>query len=288
MRWFISILVVLALVAGLWWMEQQRQAELRPEPDIDVPAEPATPVPRYPLPQPEAQPVPPTGESAEEDTEPQGEEPTEVTPEPQPPLPDLADSDAIILDTIAGQLGNGFVQQWIKPEFVIPRSVATIHSLDGSAPALKTRPLQSLDTEPHTAEIEDQEALLWTESNAERYDALIDALESTPPERAAALYGRYYSLFQQAWEELGEAEPYFNDRVIGVIDHLLATPDVALPFEVVPHEGRLHFADESLEEQSWGRKLLIRMGPDQAERVRTWLSTFREAATGQAGNSTDP
>ncbi|RFF26636.1 MULTISPECIES: DUF3014 domain-containing protein [unclassified Wenzhouxiangella] len=273
MRWIISVLVVLALVAGLWWMEQQRQAELVPEADLDIPAEPEQPEPRHPLPEPE--PIPTPDETMGDDSPEASDTSPEAQPEPEP-LPDLADSDTAALEALASLLGNDFVQQWIKPEFVIPRAVSVINSLEGEAPALKSLPVRTLDTEPLTEESGDGEKLLWTEANTARYESLVASIESIPADEAAMLYRRYYPLFQEAWQELGETEPYFNDRLIDVVDHLLATPEVELPFEVVPYEGRLHFADEALQEESWGRKLLIRMGPDQAAAIKQWLRDFRQ------------
>lgn len=277
MRWLVSIAVVLALVAGLWWAEQQRQAELAPKPDVNVPAEPEEPEPRYPLPEPERQPASTIDEPVDDKNRPEPKERPEAQPQPQPPLPDLAESDEPAREALSGLLGERFVEQWLKPDFIIPRAVAIANSLDGSAPALKTWPLNPLDSEPLTDDVEGGETLLWRAENAERYAEAIDTLESVPPERAATIYGRYYSLFQRAWDELGEPEPYFNDRLIDVIDHLLATPEVELPFEVVAYEGRLHFADDQRQESSWGRKLLMRMGAEQAGLVKEWLRSFRNA-----------
>lgn len=140
--------------------------------------------------------------------------------------------------------------------------------------------MRPLDSEPLTAALADSDSLAWTPANAQRYTGMVSALASVPPEQAAARHGRYYPLFQQAWEELGENEPFFNDRLIDVIDHLLATPEVELPFEVIPFEGRLHFADEALQGESWGRKLLVRMGTEQSGRIKEWLRSFRNAITG--------
>lgn len=285
MRWIISVLVVLALAAGLWWMGQRQQGELAPELDADTPAGPEDVAPRYPLPEPEPRPTPETGAPTG------GESPTgpaerpEAGTESQVSLPDLADSDEAANQALSNLLGNDFVEQRIKPEFVISRSVAVVNSFDGPAPALKAWPLKPLDSEPATEERQDGEALRWTAANAERYNAMIDALESVAPDRAAAIYRRYYPLFQQAWEELGESEPYFNDRVIDIIDHLLATPEIELPFEVVPYEGRLRFADESLQDASWGHKLLMRMGKQNAGKTKEWLRNFRNAVTEQAETS---
>lgn len=283
MRWFISAIVALVLVASLWWMEQRRQAELVPEADVELPAESEQPEPRYPLPEPEPQPIPAPEEPSEDETRESELEPQEK--EPDSPLPDLADSDVATLETLSELLGDEFVQRWIKPEFVVSRTVSLVNSLEGDAPALKSRSVRTLETEPLTREVGDGDALLWTEANAARYRQPIAALESLPPQEAARLYRRYHPLFQQAWEQMGETEPYFNDRLIDIIDHLLATPEVELPFEAVPYEGQLQFADEALEEASWGRKLLIRMGPENARTVKEWLRQFRNAVTGNTETS---
>lgn len=276
MRWIVSLIVVLALVAGLWWMEQQRQAELALKPDVSLPAEPREPEPRYPLPQPEPQPAPAMEEPIRDETRAQ-REPAAVEPEARPPLPELPESDEAVLEALSGLIGSDLVEHWVRPEFVISRTVVIVNSLDGPAPALKSWPIMPLDSEPITEERQDGDTLLWTTANAERYAMPITALESVPPAQAAALYGRYYPLFQQAWDELGENEPHFNDRLIDVVDHLLAASELELPFEVVPHEGRMHFADEALQEESWGRKLLMRMGTEQAGTVKEWLRKFRNA-----------
>lgn len=281
MRWIISVLVILALVAGLWWLEQRQQAELTPAPEIGLPALEQAPAPRYPLPAPEPGrlPTPPVDRQLE--GPPEDSTPADAQAE-LPPLPALADSDAELLESLSGLIGNDFVRRWVKPEFVIGRSVALVNSLDGDAPALRFRPLNTLDSEPATRTHADADPLLWTEADSQRYDVLVATLESVPPQAAAALYTRYYPLFQQAWEELGEPAPYFNDRLVDVIDHLLATPQVELPFEVQPYEGRLHFADPSLQEQSWGRKLLLRMGPSGAGRVKDWLRQFGNELTSES------
>lgn len=282
MRWIISAVVVLALVAGLWWMEQRQQAELAPEPGLDLPESAEKPEPRYPLPEPEPQPeqapteTPDTSERSEPEDQPE--------PEPRAPLPTLAESDSAVVDELGDLVGSEWVQRWIRPEFVISRTVAIVNSLDGDAPALKTRPLSTLDTEPVTRQTDTGDTLLWTEANAERYAGLIAALDSVTPKEAAQRYGRYYPLFQQAWEELGEPEPYFNDRLIDVVDHLLATPDIKPPIPVTPYEGRLIFSDPALEELSWGRKVLVRMGPSHANIVKNWLRAFRRNVTDSNGS----
>lgn len=282
MRWIVSVITVLVLVAGLWWMEQRRQAELAPQPDASSVPQTASPEPRYPLPETLPQsdsapaPTPPKREHKRQTVPPIHAEPE---PEPPPPLPELPESDASALETLSNLFDGSLARQWIKPEFVIPRTVAVINSFDGDAPALESWPVSPVNSAPEIEEREDGKTRLWTQASAERYGEHVAALGSVPPAQAAAVYVRYYPLFQQAWGELGEAEPYFNDRLIDVIDHLLATPEAGLPIEVVPYEGHLRFSDHSLQDQSWGRKLLIRAGPQHARTIKRWLQEFKASLT---------
>lgn len=289
MKWFLSALAALVLVALLWWFDQQRQAGLAPEPKRPAAEQLDTPKPRYPLPEPRTASDDPAPEpSRPADTETARTEPApEPSPETSQPLPDLTESDPAALDSLAGLIGADFVARWLKEEFVVARTVAIVNSLDQAAPGLKTWPLQPLPGEPRTQEIESG-TLLWSEGNSGRYDPLMAALDAAEPAEAARLYTEYYPLFQQAWEGLGESPAFFNDRLIEIVDHLLATPAVDRPVEVEPYENRFHFADESLQEQSWGRKLMIRMGPEHERHVRSWLGDFRAALVERPGEGDEP
>lgn len=284
MRYAILIGLLIVVLAGVWWFGQERQtAPTEPVSDALELPEPR-PEPRFPLPEPEPEPEPAPFPEPVEPVEPdemiEPAEPALAPPKPEP-LPSLADSDRAALSELAALLDPEAVDRWVRPQWIISRTVAMVHSLDGPAPAVEARPLALLQDAPQTQPLND-EMRLWTPATARRYADLAGLLMAASPTEAAGRYQRYYPLFQETWEELGETEPWFNDRLVDVIDHLLVAPEVDLPVEVVPFENRLRFADEDLEEESWGRKLLIRMGPEQAEQVRNWLREFRRSITGEA------
>lgn len=284
MRTVLPILLLIAALAGIWWINQERQPP-SPAPTAEGVALPELrPEPRYPLPQPEPEP--------ELDPEPltlllppAETEDAAVEADPAPvaaePLPALADSDPLALSSLGAMLGAEAAARWVRPEWIISRTVVIMHSMDGPAPPIEMRPLSLLPGVPQTANLgEDQ--IYWTETTARRYAELVALLGAVSPTEASAIYARHYPLFQAAWEELGEAEPWFNDRLIDVIDHLLGAPRVELPIELLPWEGRLKFAAEELEAESWGRKLLVRLGPQQAALVHEWLREFRAELTARA------
>ncbi len=127
--------------------------------------------------------------------------------------------------------------------------------------------------------------------NAERYAAFLTFVENVDLHRAAGAYRTLYPEFQQAYEELGYPGRYFNDRLVEVIDLLLATPDLgALPrVHLPPINGPVRperpwvlyeFDDPALAGLSSGQKMLLRHGPrcraapeGPARRVRRLVAT---------------
>jgi hypothetical protein len=116
--------------------------------------------------------------------------------------------------------------------------------------------------------------------NALRYRAYIVAMEGVEAKRLVATYVQLYPLFQAAYQELGYPNGYFNDRLIEAIDDMLAAPDVAQPKLAQP-KVLYEFADPALEELSAGRKILVRMGPENAKRVKDKLRAIRRELTVQ-------
>ena len=82
-------------------------------------------------------------------------------------------------------------------------------------------------------------------------------------------------MFQEAYESLAHPPQYFNDRMIEVIDHLLATPEVAGPVALAQPNVLYQFADPKLESMSAGQKVLVRMGAENAKVVKDKLRELR-------------
>jgi hypothetical protein len=112
-------------------------------------------------------------------------------------------------------------------------------------------------------------------ANYARYASFVHLVESTDPKTLATVYFRLYPLFQQAYEDLGYPGKFFNDRLVEVIDHLLAAPEPQGPIELVQPKVFYQFADPRLEDLSAGQKLMVRMGPANERALKGRLRDFR-------------
>jgi len=112
-------------------------------------------------------------------------------------------------------------------------------------------------------------------TNYARYVPYVRVFEAIDARALVQAYVGAYPLFQRAYEELGFPGKYFNDRLVEAIDDLLATPDPATPPEFMRPRVLSEFADPDLETRSAGQKMLLRMGRENAARVKAKLGEIR-------------
>jgi hypothetical protein len=190
------------------------------------------------------------------------------------PLPALSDSDAWFRFELLDLFGDR-LEALLTDEAVIEKFVATIDNLPRKHVAERIRPLGRLEGAFRVDGDPEADAVLLAPENFERYDFLVNMIAGTNVDSLVDAYRRYYPLFQEAYVGLGYPDAYFNDRVVEVIDHLLATPQPEEPIRLVRPHVLYEFADTELEALSSGQKLLIRIGPDNAERMRVTLRALR-------------
>ena len=251
----VAVLVGTATGAGGYWLWRQRDPPYLPPP-VTKPQPPAAPQgpqpPKHPVPQVEAR-----------------------------PLPALNASDAAIQPDIVKLLGLNAFERLVNPEEIIRRTVATVDNLPRDMVAQRLSPVRPVGGLVTT---QGREAtLVLSPENSKRYAPYVRALEVVDAKALAAVYFHFYPLFQQAYVELGYPQGHFNDRLVEVIDHLLAAPEVKGPIRLVTPKVLHEYADAELEARSAGQKVLIRMGAENAARVKAKLREIRaQVARGPA------
>jgi hypothetical protein len=194
------------------------------------------------------------------------------------PLPPLAESDKAVQDSLVGAVGRS-IEQVLVPNNIVRHVVVTVDNLPRKKTAVQLWPVKPVGGELAVAP--GGEPTLSAD-NAARYEPFIKIVKNSDPAQLASVYRRYYPLFQEAYVDLGYPDGYFNDRLVEVIDHLLATPEVAGPIKLTQPGVFYQYADPSIEERSSGQKLLIRLGSDNAAIVKDKLRALRKEITKQS------
>jgi hypothetical protein len=234
-RWIIGGAVVVALAIGAWFWLKREPA-------------------------PEAPPAPP---------------PAAAEPAIKNPIvtPDDIDPNLSATEQVATLVGTPRFESHFMPDDFVKKMVATIDSLARSDVAARMNPAKPPAGKFTTAG--EGDAIVLGAANYARYAPWIELVDSLDAQATVALYKRLYPQFQAAYENLGNPDAYFNDRVVEVIDHLLSAPEAPATIALVRPNVFYEFADPKLEAQSSGRKLLLRMGPGNAARVKAKLRQIR-------------
>jgi hypothetical protein len=271
-------IILFVLAAGAAWYLTMRQDQAEVEEAVVIPSEVA------PEPPPEQYPVEEIQVPEPEPADPGPSEPE--VPEPAPePLPILSESDPEVLEQAAAL--SPALEALLIPEFVLSRIVTTVDALDTARVAPPMRPTTSVPGRFTVLEANGQAVI--SPQNAERYAPFVDIIKDLDTAQVVALYVRYYPLLQEAYLGLGEGDGRFNDRVVEVLDHLLATPEPVGLLEVRQVEANYVFVDPELEALSVGQKGLLRLSREDRAIVKNRIRELRNALAGETPeDASDP
>ena len=265
----IALLVAVLAALGYGGWRYMQRAEAPPTAQQPAPEAPAD----APAPAPEA-----SAPVAEED------HPLEAEADEKGNPPLAADASTALEDAVRDWLGKENVLKFVAIDGLANRVVATIDNLPRSHAASRLWPLYPVGG--RMAVQQANEGLQIAPDNAARYNGVVGFVTSIDAAKAAAVYRRVYPVLQHSYEELGYPGKQFNNRLVAVIDHLIATPDLEGPLALklvqvqgeVPSQQpwlRYEYADPKLEALSSGQKILLRMGPENSRRIKASLQTLR-------------
>jgi hypothetical protein len=248
-----SVLLVLALLVGGWfgyqyWRADRYRAPVAPPPvaqPAPAPVEPAEPAVQHPLPE-------------------AGVPESELTP-------------AGLREELYRLANRRALDELLYMDDILRRSVATADNLPRENVATQVRAFREV---PGSFRVSGKgDDVVLDVQNYRRYTPMVSLFESVDTGQATALFIRFYPLFQREYRALGYPNRYFNDQLVAAIDDMLTAPEIREPIRLVQPEVLYRFADPRLESLSAGQKLMIRMGPDNAARVKAKLREIRRELT---------
>lgn len=221
--------------------------------------------------------APPTAESPA--PAPAGEAPQPPAATAQP-LPTIENSDPMMREAVSGLVGRRAFDTMVYPRELVRRIVATVDNLPRETAPRRVMPLEPVPGAFAVTAVGEEATL--ASGNATRYAPYVRVFEALDARALAQVYAQSYPLFQSAYAQLGFPGRRFHDRLLEAIDDLLEAPEVSAPLKLVRPKVLYRFADPELESLSAGQKIMIRMGSENAARVKAKLRELRRALAARA------
>jgi len=248
-RMIVGVVVVILLAGGLYWFFGRSKGE--------APAE----QPPVAVEQPEAEPTP----SAEEELSERLKGTT------------LKDSDGVVREIVSGLSSRPELVTWLANEDLIRRFVASVHMIaEGKSPRSQVgflKPKGRFEVDEHG------ETWVIDPRSYRRYDVVAEAFSALDTEGMVRAFEELEPLIDEANREIAPPGTSFRAVLKRAIDRLLSVPVERGDVEVKPKIFTYTYVDENLEKRSEVERQLLRMGPDNVERIQTKLREF-EAALG--------
>lgn len=252
-RLILIAVIALVVIAGVvYWLLQRSQ----PEPEVAI--LPSSPAVEAPAPEPTATEPTPSAAPAPQPTAPPAPPPVKL-----PPL-DRSDPDVIgfLLD-----VSDGGFKDWLIQEHLIRKFVRAMNALEEGKLVSQYRPFNDPKT-PFSATATTDDAWQIDPQNYQRYTPYLESLEQVGPEQLVKIYRRYYPLLQQAFEELGVKKGDFEDVTIRALTRITKAPMPPMEAALSRPSVTYRFSAAEFEQRSAVEKLLFRMGPENAQRLK--------------------
>lgn len=200
------------------------------------------------------------------------------------PLPELDNSDSVAHNRIENLLPSSFSANLgslltFNSEF-IRKLVLSVDNLSrgeisNKYPAAHIRVTPFDQSVSAVQPLQDPARYTMTAETFARYDLAVDMFAGIDKASLAALYQWAKPILQEAYDELGNAEPSFDKVAIKAIDQLLSAPNIEGEIELIRPSVMFKYADPALEQSSASDKMMYRLGAENRRKFKAALRDFK-------------
>jgi len=269
--WLLIAIVIVLVAAGAWYFLREQQPET-PAVSSEPAAQPARVVVTAEPPQPPAEDIPAVIVE-------QPEEFSAVGSVPPPPALSLEQSDDFLRQELGDATGSQELVVALEEDNLVERASSLVDTLSRGLLVHNVLPWPR-PTEKFGVIGEKDNLQVDTASYA-RYDDYAQDIAAVDVATLVTVFHETRPLLEQAYASLGYPAKEFDNAVIRALDRIVATPRIEYAPEVVPSGGIYKFSDPDLEALVPVQKLLLRMGPENAELLRTKARELRRALLNQ-------
>jgi hypothetical protein len=188
-------------------------------------------------------------------------------------LPSLNESDSYVVEKIR-EFQNGVeLVQLLADEQILRKFVVFVENVSRGELPQTALPYRGISQEMSVSTI-DENLFEMDASSYARFDQVVDTFVSIDTDAALLLYRSLSPLFQQAYAEIGFRNVNFDDTLRAAINNVLRASDAEGPLQLVKPSVMFLYADSSLENLDNVNKQLIRLGPENSDKLKAKLREF--------------
>ncbi len=188
-------------------------------------------------------------------------------------LPSLNNSDLFIIEKIQAFQNGVEIIQLLSSEQLLRSFVVFVENISRGEFPQTGLPYRSI-VEAMPVTTVDDNLFMMDESAHARFDQVINTFVAIDTDQALFLYRSLSPLFQQAYSEIGFRNVNFDDTLRQAINNVLRSANVEGPFQLVKPSVMFLYADSSIENLDNVNKQLIRIGPENTEKLKAKLREF--------------
>lgn len=194
--------------------------------------------------------------------------------EPEPVLPLLNNSDSYVREELATMDGTSSLLMYLVSDELVRKFVVMIENISRGEFPERNLPMLYPQERMTVTEL-GSEFYLMDEQSYQRFNALVTSLTNISTESAVDFYQQLQPLFQEAYAELGLRNSEFNDVLMLAIDNVLNARMAPQPQQLIRPNLNYLYANPEIENYSDVEKLLLRLGPENTERLQRRLEFFK-------------
>lgn len=184
------------------------------------------------------------------------------------PVPPLQESDEFIVENVEPSEKSLMI-----PIDIITNSVVFIDNFSRGELVSRFSPLLK-PSQPFTVTNIDKAIVMQVESY-QRYDKYAETVSRIDVDNFISLYQRLTPLIDQAYQDIGYPKGSFNNTLNKAITEVLDTPIIRYKIKLNAASVTYKFEDENLELLPDTQKLMLRMGPDNLQKVQQKLEEIQ-------------
>lgn len=186
--------------------------------------------------------------------------------------------DSWLMTKVVELIPNSTLTDLIVEQDLISNFVVFIDNASRGELVTQFSPLQAPKQKFSAQQVEgDLLSYQLNPSDFSRYDAYAELFTTLPLDKSLAIYKELTPAIDEAHMELGYEAGTFDRKLKRALDFLIDAPVLTTDVKLVAPSAMYQYADAELEGLMSIQKLLLRMGPDNQQKVRTKLVELKEA-----------